>query len=529
MDGSGNVYVGGCSDATWGSPVRAYTSGNDAFAARLDSSGALAWNTFLGSAGSDRGYGIAVDGSGNAYVAGYSDATWGSPVRLFTAGDDAWAARLDSSGALIWNTFLGGSGNESGRGIAVDGSGDVYVGGESTATWQGTSPPVRVYAAGYDAWAAKLSEPDITVTPLTIDFGQVGVGSSSPAQTVTVTNDGCGTLNIGTVTLGGANPGEFAIQNDNCSAQALAPGAAATLQIVFSPTSLGVKTATLSIPSDDRDENPVNVALNGTGVGQDITVIVTIDFGQVGVGSSSPAQTVTARNDGAATLNIGTVTLGGANPGQFAVQNDNFSGQALNPGASATLEVVFSPTAVGTSAATLSIPSDDTDEPQVDLPLRGTGLQWQSAPPAPAASPAEGASTAGQPGPALVTSPQLRVAYLNINPRQTYAEQPVTISANVVNSGGMTGSTNVALKINGRIEQTQKVSVSPGATHPVKFTVTRAEPGTYTVIMGSQQGSFAVTSDAGSPVSGAMVAIIVMGVLVLLTVVVLLVAFRRPA
>ena len=59
MDGSGNVYVAGNSAASWGTPVRAYSSGNDAFAAKLTSSGTLSWNTFLGGSGNDYGYAIA--------------------------------------------------------------------------------------------------------------------------------------------------------------------------------------------------------------------------------------------------------------------------------------------------------------------------------------------------------------------------------------------------------------------------------------------------------------------------------------
>jgi hypothetical protein len=154
VDGSGNVYVAGLSDATWGSPVRLYASGNDAFAAKLDSSGGLTWNTFLGGDGSDSSWSIAVDGSGNVYVAGTSATTWGLPVRPYTSGSDAFAANLDSGGALIWNTFLGGSGGESGRGIAVDGSSNVYVAGISTATW---GSPVRAYTPSTcDAFAAKL-------------------------------------------------------------------------------------------------------------------------------------------------------------------------------------------------------------------------------------------------------------------------------------------------------------------------------------------------------------------------------------
>ena len=115
VDGSGNVYVAGYSTATWGSPVRAYTSSIDAFAAKLTSAGALTWNTFLGGSGDDCGHAIAVDGSGNVYVAGYSTATWGSPVRAYTSSIDAFAAKLTSAGALTWNTFLGGSGDDAGR------------------------------------------------------------------------------------------------------------------------------------------------------------------------------------------------------------------------------------------------------------------------------------------------------------------------------------------------------------------------------------------------------------------------------
>ncbi|MGO9108577.1 MAG: SBBP repeat-containing protein, partial [Thermoguttaceae bacterium] len=154
LDSSGNVYVTGSSTATWGSPVQAYSAGTDAFAAELSSSGSLIWNSFLGGSGTDIGYGIAVDGSGNVYVTGSSTATWGSPVQAYSAGTDAFAAKLSSSGSLTWNTFLGGSGTDEGRGIAVDGSGNVYVAGYSNATW-GT--PVRAYSSGYDAFAAELS------------------------------------------------------------------------------------------------------------------------------------------------------------------------------------------------------------------------------------------------------------------------------------------------------------------------------------------------------------------------------------
>ena len=156
VDGSGNVYVTGTSD-TWGNPQRAFGSG---FVAKLDNTGQLVWNTFLGGTYWDKGNAIAVDGNGNVYVVGYSSSTWGSPQRAFGSGEDAFAAKLDSKGQLVWNTFLGGAGYDGGRAIAVDGNGNAYVAGRSSATW---GSPQRLFMGasdypfgGGDAFAAKL-------------------------------------------------------------------------------------------------------------------------------------------------------------------------------------------------------------------------------------------------------------------------------------------------------------------------------------------------------------------------------------
>jgi hypothetical protein len=137
------------------------------------------------------------------------------------------------------------------------------------------------------------------------------------------------------------------------------------------------------------------------------------------------------------------------------------------------------------------------------------------------------------PAPPRVLRPaQLSVQYLSVNPQQTYANQPVTITTNVVNAGDEGGNYNVALKINGQVEQTKMVSVGPQGTQPVKFTVAKAQPGTYTVDIVGQRGSFIVLGaggTAGAPGSGGLIVILIMGVLILTTVVVLLVTFRRRA
>jgi len=159
-DGSGNVYVAGQSLATWGSPVNAHAGSfqNDAFAAKLNSNGELQWNTFMATIYGDSAYAIALDSSGNVYVAGFSSTTWGSPVNAFTGTEgslmhEAFAAKLNNSGELQWNTFMGSADDDRAQAIAVDGSGNVYVAGYSYATW---GAPVNAFTED-DAFVAKLN------------------------------------------------------------------------------------------------------------------------------------------------------------------------------------------------------------------------------------------------------------------------------------------------------------------------------------------------------------------------------------
>lgn len=156
VDASGNIYVAGTSPREWGAPIRAYEAPREAFVAKLSPTGALVWNTFLGGSGIDESNAIAVDARGNLYVTGISYATWESPIRSHSGGGDAFAAKLDPSGKLVWNTFLGGSkAVTTGYGIAVDNVGSAYVVGSSTSP--GWHTPVRAYTASRDIYVAKLS------------------------------------------------------------------------------------------------------------------------------------------------------------------------------------------------------------------------------------------------------------------------------------------------------------------------------------------------------------------------------------
>ncbi len=151
LDAGGNVYVISSGRVHWGSPRRAFQGGTDAFVARLDPDGTLLWNTFLGAATWDSGCGIALDGHTNVWVTGSSDAPWGNPVRPHHHYYDAFVAKLDSEGFLLMNSFVGGAGFDVGQGIAVDGQNRLYIAGLSYASWES---PLRAHQGGWDGFVA---------------------------------------------------------------------------------------------------------------------------------------------------------------------------------------------------------------------------------------------------------------------------------------------------------------------------------------------------------------------------------------
>jgi hypothetical protein len=125
----------------------------------------------------------------------------------------------------------------------------------------------------------------------------------------------------------------------------------------------------------------------------------------------------------------------------------------------------------------------------------------------------------------------MSVQFVSVNPQQAVANQPVTISTNVVNTGDQGGNLNVTLKINGQVEETRMVSVGPQASQPIKFTVAKAQPGTYAIDIGGQTGSFTIPasqSHKGAPANTGMIILLVLAALVIAAVMVLLLS-RRSA
>ena len=145
VDGLGSAYVTGVTYSPETSfpvvvgPDLTYNSGwmiGDAFVAKVNSAGtALAYCGYIGGSATDTGNGIAVDGSGYAYVTGYTGSTESTfpakvgPDLSYNGGIyDAYVARIEATGAaLVYCGYIGGSGKDFGEGIAVDPAGNAYI------------------------------------------------------------------------------------------------------------------------------------------------------------------------------------------------------------------------------------------------------------------------------------------------------------------------------------------------------------------------------------------------------------------
>ena len=143
-DSQGNLYVTGWTTsiyaiATTGSYQSTLVEGQDAFLAKFDNNGALQWGTYYGGVGTEFGWSVAVDGSDNIYIAGETNstasiATAGAHQTTLGGQTDAFLAKFNSSGTLQWGTYYGGNGNDIGRSIAIDTDNNIYMTGRTTST-----------------------------------------------------------------------------------------------------------------------------------------------------------------------------------------------------------------------------------------------------------------------------------------------------------------------------------------------------------------------------------------------------------
>jgi hypothetical protein len=147
LDGSTNIFLtcwitSSSGIATSGAYQTSYGGGGqDASLEKFDSTGTkLLWSTYYGGSGVENVNTVATDGSGNAIICGYSPSTnniassGGYQTTYGGGSEDAFVASFSSSGSLNWASYLGGSGNDYGWGVATDASGNVIISGQTTST-----------------------------------------------------------------------------------------------------------------------------------------------------------------------------------------------------------------------------------------------------------------------------------------------------------------------------------------------------------------------------------------------------------
>jgi len=380
LDSSANAYVTGyttslnfptTSAAFQQTPANSYTS-YDVFVSKLNSSGStLGYSTYLGGSGTQVAYGIAVDSNGSAYLTGYNyggNFPTANPAQGQNAGYyDAFVSVLNPAGsALSFSTYLGGSQDDFGCGIALDPSGNVYVTGATFSTdfptTTGSFEPS--YMGGpYDAFVTMYTAPVlplVSISPSSYAFGSQAVGSISLPGTVILSNPGGGTLTI----LSIAVSGDF-FQTNTCGSS-LAAGSSCSINVSFTPTATGSRSGALTL-TDNANPATQTVTLSGTGTAPAVSLSATsLTFSAQVVGASSSPQGITLSNTGSATLTISSISVSG----DFS--QTNTCGSSLAAGAFCPISVTFKPTASGLRTGTLTITDNASPNTQT-ASLSGTG------------------------------------------------------------------------------------------------------------------------------------------------------------
>jgi hypothetical protein len=178
-DSSGNSVITGTYQGTvnFGGSSFPNAGLNDGFLARFNSAGTHLWSKGFGDSADQQANAVAVDNVGNTYAAGQFAGTMNlgsTPATLLTSqgGYDAYVAKLDSAGTLVWSKGLGGAGNQTSLAVAVDWSGTVAISSSLMGTTDYGGGPITAYSAASDIVLAKYTSAGAFVWAQR--FGDVG-------------------------------------------------------------------------------------------------------------------------------------------------------------------------------------------------------------------------------------------------------------------------------------------------------------------------------------------------------------------
>jgi hypothetical protein len=200
------------------------------------------------------------------------------------------------------------------------------------------------------------------LNPTSLNFGGQAENTTSPPQTLILTNSQSTPLAISSVTTNG----DFA-QTNTCGSSVPATSSC-TISVTYTPSSLGVETGTLTV-TDGASNSSQTASLAGRGLLQAQLSTPSVAFAAQTVGTTSPAWNVLLGNNLTTALPI-SITFTGADPGDFA--QTNTCGASLAPKSTCTISLTFTPTATGTRTATLTVTDSANNSPQT-MALSGTG------------------------------------------------------------------------------------------------------------------------------------------------------------
>lgn len=265
--------------------------------------------------------------------------------------------------------------------IAATSAGDVYFLSMFITSVATISPKLQVSGNESNILSGSVTPASENHT----DFGSIPVPTGTVTRTFTLQNTGTEDLSITNVVIGGADAADFFMSG--APSTPVAPGASTTLQITFDPSVEGLRSATVTVNSNDIDSPAYTFAVQGTG-----TLIPDLqvsgnesnipsgsatpasenhtDFGSALVPSGTVTRTFTLQSSGTKDLSISSVIISGADT-DFQVTGAPSSLVAV--GASTTLQITFDPTTEGLRSATVTINSDDLDTPAYTFALQGTG------------------------------------------------------------------------------------------------------------------------------------------------------------
>ncbi|WP_353062608.1 choice-of-anchor D domain-containing protein [Tunturibacter psychrotolerans] len=204
----------------------------------------------------------------------------------------------------------------------------------------------------------------ITVTPISLDFGSVQLGSSAtlPVQITNISATPAVFFGLS------ASPNYTVASDCPSTGGSLAPSTSCTAQVTFTPTQTGAHSGLFSVASS-LTQLPINVSLQGTGIQSHLQAVpTTLNFGSIAIGASA-AQTLILTNTGTAPLTNLALTI----TGDYAITVPCTS-TTLAPGNSCKITVTFAPSALGPRNGVITSTDPNTGLQNLNIPLTGTGV-----------------------------------------------------------------------------------------------------------------------------------------------------------